>query len=51
MSCDDTPLIGKLGKFDNLFVNIGYGARGSKQSLAGAEILADLVAGGESQLS
>ena len=50
VSPDDLPIVGKLSKFDNLFVNVGHGFRGTNHSMVTAHCLAEVMEGNESEL-
>jgi len=49
MSLDQTPAIGKMGKFQNIFYALGYSGHGVNLTSVFGRILADLVEGKEAQ--
>jgi len=44
VSPNDLPIVGNLEAFENLFVNIGHGFRGTNWSLACAKLLSEVIA-------
>lgn len=45
VSPDDFPIVGRLERFDNLYVNVGHGFRGTNWSLATAKLLSQHMVG------
>lgn len=45
LSPDDTPLIGGVGKLDNLFLCTGHGSKGWTMGLGSGKLVADIIAG------
>lgn len=45
VSPDDFPVVGKLKKFENAFVNTGHGFRGTNWSVASAKLLSQIITG------
>lgn len=40
---DDTPIISKITKYPNVFINAGHGSRGMTWSFGSGKILSDLI--------
>ena len=45
LSPDDFPIIGQTRKFDNLYLNVGHGFRGTAYSLPSARLLLQIMTG------
>jgi len=45
VSPNDLPIVGNIESFENLFVNVGHGFRGTNWSLACAKLLSEVIAG------
>ena len=45
MSPDDFPMVGPLAKYDNLFINVGHGFRGTNWSMTTAKLLSEVMTG------
>lgn len=50
-SPDGLPYVGKLDSFDNIFVSTGYSMVGMSLSLAGAEMITQLIEDGKAKLA
>merc|ERR1712151_649468 len=46
VSPDDFPMVGALQKYDNMFINVGHGFRGTNWSVATAKLLSEVMVGG-----
>ena len=45
LSPDDFPIIGQASKFENLYLNIGHGFRGTAYSMPSARLLFQIMTG------
>ena len=49
VSPDDTPVIGRLKHFPNVYLNIGHGQRSSNLALISAKILSEQILDGKAE--
>lgn len=45
LSADDVPIIGTIGRYDNVYVNTGYGNKGLTLALGSGKVLSEMIDG------
>ena len=50
MTPDGTPVLGRSGKYPNLFLNTGHGTLGWTMAAGSGRVLADLISGRQPEI-